>query len=258
VDLFAPGAAATALLTGARLGGMLLIAPVFSARTVPMSIRTALLVVLTIVLQPVAFAHVGGVTPQLTPTTLLAETLIGFAIGIGAAIFVGAAEAAGDLLAVQMGLSGASALDPLTSHSVPVLGQFCNLFAVALMLAVDAHLLIIDSVAASLRYLPVGGTIDISAGLGAMVGLGSTLFMLGMRFAAPVIATVLIANVALAVLGRAAPQLNILSVAFPLQIGVGLFAFAASIPLIATYFGGWAGEYDAVLTRLLGAMHGGR
>jgi flagellar biosynthesis protein FliR len=257
VDLFADGSAATALLTAARVGGLILIAPMFAARTVPMAIRTAMLVVLTIVLQPVAFADSAGVAPVLTPVTLLSETLIGFAIGLGAALFVGAAEAAGDLLAVQMGLSGAASLDPLTAVSVPVLGQFCHLFALTLMLAMDAHLLMIDSVAASFRYIPVGSPVDASAGLRAMAGLGSTLFVLGLRFAGPVIVTVLIANVALAVLGRAAPQLQIISVAFPLQIGVGLLALTASLPLIATFFGAWPAEYDALITRLLGALRGG-
>jgi flagellar biosynthesis protein FliR len=258
MDLFAPGSAATAILIGSRVGGMLLIAPVFSSRTVPMAIRTALLVLLVILLQPAGLAAAGD-APRLTLEAVVSETLIGFAIGLGAAVFVGAAEAAGDLLAVQMGLSGAASLDPLTMHSVPVLGQFTSLFAVTLLLAMDGHILMIDSIAASLRYLPAGAPIDVQGGLGAMVSLGSTLFLLGLRFAGPVIAVVLIANAALAVLGRAAPQLNILSVAFPIQILVGLTTLAAAVPLIATFFNGWHGEYDGILTRVLDAMHpGGR
>lgn len=258
MDLFAPGSAATAVLVGARAGGVLLIAPVFSSRTVPLMLRSALLVLLVVLVHPIAMVA-PGVEPVLTPGSLIGETLIGFAIGLGAALFVGAAEAAGDLLAVQMGLSGAASLNPLTQHSVPVLGQFTSLFAVTLLLAMDGHLIMIDSLAASLRYLPAGAPIDVQAGLGAMVSLGSTLFLFGLRFAGPVIAVVLIANAALAVLGRAAPQLNILAVAFPIQIGVGLLALAASVPLMATFFNGFAGEYDGLLTRLLGSMHpGGR
>ena len=107
------------------------------------------------------------------------------------------------------------------------------------------------------RLLPIGMPLDLQPGLAAMVRLGSMLFTLGLQFAAPVIATVLVANVALAILSRAAPQLNVLSVAFPLQIGVGLFAFAASIPLLAASFGGWADAYDSVLARVLGALAGG-
>ncbi len=256
-DLFAPGAPAVLVLLAARLGGLVMIAPVFSARTVPMMVRTALLVVLALVLVPVA-ATAPGTVPRVTPEAMIAETLVGFAIGFGAAVVVGAAEVAGDLMTAQIGLSGAAVLDPLSQQSVPVLGHFMQLFAVSLLLAFDAHLLMIDSVAASLRYIPVGSPVDAQAGLGAMVSLGGTLFGLGVRFAAPVLAAVLIANAALAILSRAAPSLNVLSVAFPVQIGIGLFALAASIPLIATWFTGWASAYDATLTHLLGALSGRR
>lgn len=258
MDIFAPGSAATALLVGTRIAGVMMIAPVFASRTLPLMLRAAFLVVLVILLQPVAYTAPES-APALTVGAFVTETLIGFAIGFGAAIFVGAAEAAGDFMAVQMGLSGAASLDPMTELSVPVLGQFTALFAVTLLLAVDGHLLMIDSLAASMDLLPVGTPIEAEAGLAAMVAQGSALFMLGLRFAAPVVAVVLVANAALAVLGRAAPQLNILAVAFPVQIGVGLLALAASVPLFATFFTGWSGEYDSTLVRLFSAMQpGGR
>lgn len=235
---------------------MMLIAPVFSSRVVPMMHRVGILVLLVILLTPVA-AAVPAADPQLTIAAFASETLIGFAMGIGAAVFVAAAEAAGDFVAVQMGLSGAASLDPLTQVSVPVLGQFASLFALTLLLAVNGHLVMLDSVAATFEILPVGAPIDVDAGLTTLASLGSILFVLGLRFAAPVIAVVLVANVALAVLGRAAPQLNILTVAFPVQIGVGLMAFAASVPLFATLFAGWSGEYEGLVTRLLSAMRPG-
>lgn len=248
-DLFAPGSAPVLALFGARVGGLVLVAPVFSARLVPVTLKTALIVVLTVLLQPVAMGYLAN-PPALTPTAFLSETLIGFAIGMGAAIFVGAAEAAGELLAIQIGLSGAAVMDPLTQTQGPALGQFLNLFAVALLLALNAHLIMLDALAASLEHVPVGSAIDMEAGASTLVSLGSTLFSLGFRFAAPVVALVLIGNVALAVLSRAAPQLNILSLAFPVQIGLGLFAFAAALPVIALWFQGWDNAYDGVLTRL--------
>jgi flagellar biosynthesis protein FliR len=177
--------------------------------------------------------------------------MIGLAIGLGAAILIGAAEAMGDLLAVQIGLSGASALDPLTNISVPVLGQFANLFAVTLMLSVDGHLVMLGALARSLQLLPVGGEVNMAAGASSMVAMGSTLFVIGLRFAAPVLATVLLANVAMAILTRAAPQLNILSIAFPIQIAVGLFAFAATIPAIGTFYLGWNGVYNDMVGHVI-------
>lgn len=252
LDLLTTGSMSTLVLLAARMGGLMLVAPVFASRTVPVMVRTSMLVVLSWLLFPVAVS-VGG-APVISPATALAETLIGFAIGLGAAVAVGAAEAMGDLLAVHIGLSGAAALDPLTNQSVPVLGQFANLFAIAVLLSVDAHVLMLDAMAASLRYIPIGSPIDAPRGMAAMVSLGSVLFLLGLRFAAPVLAAVLLANVALAVLSRIAPQLNVLSVAFPIQIGLGLFAFAASIPLIAVFFSNWTSFYDGTLTHLLGAF----
>jgi len=253
MDLYTAGSAATAVLAGARIGGMLLIAPIFASRTVPMMLRTSLLVLLVILLHPIALATSSG-SPSLTPAALLAETVTGFAIGFGAALFIGAAEAAGDFMAVQMGLSGAASLDPLTQHSVPVLGQFTSLFAVTMLLATDGHLVMIAALTDSFAAVPVAGTVDVAGGIGALVSMGTLLFTLGLQFAAPVVAVVLIVNAALAVLGRAAPQLNVLAVAFPVQIGVGLLALAATVPLFGAVFIGWSGEYDAVVVRVLDAM----
>jgi flagellar biosynthesis protein FliR len=256
MDLFSPGTAAGVVLFSARVGGLLLIAPMFASRHIPMMVKTGLLVVLTWVLAPVAMQSVQA-TPVLTPAAILSETMIGFAIGFGAAIFIAAAEAMGDLLGLQMGLSGAAALDPISFASVPVLGTLANLFALTLILALDGHLLMLDALAASTRILPLGGSIDVEAGAAAMVGLGTTLFALGFRFAAPVIATVILGNLALGLLSRAAPQLQVIAVAFPLQIGIGLLTLSATVPLVATYFLNWGDAYESVLMHLFGAFQAG-
>jgi flagellar biosynthetic protein FliR len=255
-DLFAPGSAATAVLFAARVSGLVLVAPVFSARTLSPMLKAALIVVLTLLLQPAALARVTTV-PAVTPAAALAETLVGFAIGLGAALVVGAAQAAGDLMSTGIGLSGAAIFDPINNTQVPVLGQFMQLFALTLLLASNAHLVMLDALAASTRYVPVGSAVDMHAGARALLSLGGSLFALGLRFAAPVIAAVMVSNVALAVLSRAAPQLNVLSVAFPLQIATGLFALAGSLALVSTLFSGWEGAYDSSLTGVLDALRGG-
>lgn len=257
LDLLGPQTTGTLVLLSTRVGGLVLIAPVFASRTVPVAYRTGIVVLLTWLLFPIAVAASSG-PMQLTPAAALNEALVGIAIGLGAAVFVGAAEAAGDLLSIHIGLSGAAALDPLTNQPIPVLGQFCSLFAIAAMLAADAHLLMIEAVAASLEILPMGAALDAPRGLASMVSMGSLLFVTGLRFAAPVLAVVLLANVALAILTRAAPTLNILSIAFPVQIGIGLMALAASVPLLGSFFSGWDGTYEAVVTRLFGAFAGAR
>jgi flagellar biosynthetic protein FliR len=253
---FLNDASADALILFAfRVGGLVLVAPVFSSKVIPMSLRTGLIVAFTWLLAPVVL--VKGAAPVLAPATAITETLIGFALGVGAAVFVAAAEAMGELLALTIGLSGAATLDPLSFSSVPVLGQFANLMVVALLLASNAHHLMLEALAASVTAIPVGGAIQLQAGLASVVGLGTTLFLLGLRFAAPVLAVVLLGNVALAILTRVAPQVNVLSVAFPLQIGLGLFAFASSIPLIGGFFLGWPAMYEGIAVHLLRAFGAG-
>lgn len=256
LELLGPQTTATLVLLSARVGGLVLIAPVFSSRNLPAMLRTSVVVLLSWLLFPAAVGAASAAA-VVTPAAALSEAMIGFAIGLGAAVFVGAAEAAGDLLSIHIGLSGAAALDPLTNQSIPVLGQFCSLFAVAALLAVDAHLLMLDALTASLRLLPIGAPVDLSRGFASMLSLLGALFLTGLRFAAPVLAAVLLANVALAILTRAAPQLNILSVAFPVQIGLGLLALMASVPLLGTFFTTWDETYESVVMRLFRALGGG-
>jgi flagellar biosynthetic protein FliR len=245
-DPFAPSSATTLVLFGTRMGGMLLVAPAFSASTVPRSMRVALLVVLTVLLQPVALASLR-VVPTLTATAFASETLIGFAIGLGVAVLVAAAETAGDVMATQMGLSGAAILDPLDTTQAPALGTFARLFATTLLLSLNFHFFMLGALADSTERFPVGSPVSLA---------GGTLFVLGARFAAPVIAAVLIANVALAVLGRAAPQLNILTVAFPLQITIGLLALLAAIPAMARFFEGWTSPFNGMMTHVARGLSG--
>jgi flagellar biosynthetic protein FliR len=254
-DPFAAGSAATLVLVGTRIGAMLLVAPAFSATMVPRAVRIGLLVVLTVLLQPAALVSLRAV-PALTAAAFASEALIGFAIGLGVALLVGAAETAGDVMAVQMGLSGAALLDPLDASQAPALGTFTRLFATTLLLSLNFHMVMLGALADSTTRFPVGAPVSLSGGAFAVLQLGGTLFVLGVRFAAPVIAAVLIANVALAVLGRAAPQLNVLTVAFPLQITIGLFALLAALPAMARFFEGWSGTYDGMMIHVARGLSG--
>jgi flagellar biosynthesis protein FliR len=256
LDLFAPGVGPTLVLLALRVGGLVLIAPLFSARTIPRSIKTVVILLLTAVLAPAAYQATHGAA-QVTPATFLTEMIVGFAIGLGGAILLGAAEVAGDLMATSMGLSGAALLDPLTGSSSNVLAQLAQLFAVTVLLSVDGHLVILDALAASAREVPVGTPLELQRGAAAMLSTGGQLFILGLRFAAPVLAAGLIANVALAILTRAAPQLNVLTVAFPLQIALGLSAAVAAFAFLATYVTDWPLAFEGTITRIFGALSPG-
>jgi len=257
MEIFQTEAAQTLGLLTTRLSGLLLLAPVFSSRAIPMKVRTGILFLLTGLLLPSALAagHLpGAVTPQVTPATLSAEVILGMALGLGAAVFVGAAESTGDMLAVQMGLSGANVLNPISGTSMPILGQFLGLFVVAMLLATGGHIAILQVLNASLTAFPPGGALDFEGGITASVGVLGSQFLLGLRFAAPVIAAMMIGNAILGVLAKTVPQLNVLMMAFPLQIAVGLVTLALSLSLIAAFYADWPETYAEMISGVLEAF----
>lgn len=240
-------------LLASRLGGLMMIAPVWSARSVQIRTRVAVLILFTITLAPAAFAVQA---PAVTVSTLLGEALVGVLVGFGAAVLIGGAETAGEWMSVQMGLSGATTVNPLSTVSTPVLGNLLGLTAVMLLLAVDGHVVMLEAVLATTDLIPLGGTVELTAGLEAATVLGSALFLAGLRFAAPVIAVLLVVNAALGILARTVPQLNLLMVAFPVQIGLGLLALALGLPLLSGVFSGWPLGFEQLLEQAFGGFPG--
>lgn len=245
-----PGTVEVTALLSMRLTGLITIAPLFSDRTVSMRIKAAFLILLTLLLLPAAL-DTSAEAVRITPITIISEATIGLILGLGAAIFVAGAQAAGDLLAIEMGLSGASVVDPTTSNRLPVLGQFLGLFATAMIVATGGHLVMLHALASTLELLPVGGSVDLLSGADAAIRLGSGIFVLGVRFAGPVIAAIMVGNVSLGIMAKAVPQLNVLMAAFPLHIGVGLITLSITVPLIAAFFAGWPSLYENTVSGAL-------
>lgn len=233
----------------------MLAAPLFSSRTVPAMVRAAIAVLLTVLLVPALPPLPYAVT--VGPAELASELVVGLGLGLGAALLIGGAELAGDVLAVQTGLSGATALDPLTGQGTGVLGQLLGLFALLLLLVTDGHLVMIEALAGSYGVVPFAGALDLTGGVLVLIDMMALLFAQGLQFAAPIIASVSVGYVALGVLARTSPQLNMLAVAFPLQIGLGLVVLGGSIPLSATYFAAWPVHVRELSRRFLLSLIGG-
>ena len=259
-DLFAPGTASALVLVALRVGGLVLVAPVWSARTVPMRLRTACLVLFSVLLLPTALASApaGGVV--ITPASFIAETLIGFSIGFAGAVIIAGAEAAGDMLSITIGLSGASIFNPMNGGQTMVLGQFMQLFALTLLLTAGGHVIMLEALGETFRVLPLGSSINLADGARELANTGATIFSAALRFAAPVLGAIMITNVSLGVLSRAAPQLNIFTVAFPLQIGIGLLTLALTLSVVAAAINQWPAEFGRSLESTMGAfaLTGGR
>ncbi len=246
-DLFAPGMAATLVLVALRVGGLLLIAPMWSAKTVPMRVRTACLVIFAVLLLPTALASAPAGGAVITPASFIGETLIGFAIGMAGAVIVAGAEAAGDMMSISIGLSGASIFNPMNGGQTMVLGQFMQLLTLVLLLTAGGHVMMLQALAETFRILPLGGELHMAEGARSLATAGSTIFGAALRFSAPVLGAIMLANMSLGVLSRAAPQLNIFSVAFPLQIGIGMLTLALVLSVVGESISRWPAEYHASL-----------
>ena len=164
------------------------------------------------------------------------EMLIGYSIGFAIRLIFAAIDLAGDLIGLQMGLSFASFYDPLSAGTTAVLTQFVGLLSTLCFLSVNGHLLVLDVLARSFDWLPPGGTHFSPRGFRALVQATSILFASGLMIALPLVTALLITNIALGVLTRAAPQLNLFALGFPITLGVGIAGLYLVLPLFAPAF----------------------
>jgi flagellar biosynthetic protein FliR len=163
----------------------------------------------------------------------VAELLVGAAIGLLVRIALGAAEALGSLVSIQMGLGFGAVVDPLTQSEGPLATLFA-LVAWMLLLASNGHHELLRGLADSLRALPPGAALRDGAEplLLRMAESGAGLFQAALRIATPLAATLLGTHAALALLARVAPKVNLLMLGFLIAAGVGLVALATAGPAI--------------------------
>jgi len=238
------------ILVSGRVVGMLMIAPLWSLGSIPGKIRGALGLVIALLLVPLMPplempSEVIGV-----PIMLGSEILLGVTIGLSAAVFLHGVALAGEVIAMQMGLSLGAALG-VGDLGSPGVGELETLFTLALYVGIGGHLMLIATVGNSFIAIPPGAPIDLAGGARAMIHLAGSLFGVAARIAAPAIAALLLTNIALAILNKAVPQLNTMMVAFPVTIGLGLLVLAASLPFVATYVTNWAGGLGALADRVV-------
>ncbi|MDX2185051.1 MAG: flagellar biosynthetic protein FliR [Gemmatimonadaceae bacterium] len=251
--LFAPGGTDSLLLVFCRVTGLMLLAPTFSAKQVPAQVKVILTVLFTLLVWPVARAAAPGAL-TLTAAMVLGDVMIGMVLGLAVALILGAAEMAGEVIGMQAGLSGAASIDPVTFTQTPTMGTFIRLLTLTLLLSMDLHLVLLDGLAASLKAVPLGTPLAIGAGAKAMANSAGALFVSALQIAAPVIVSVLVLNVSLGLMTKAAPQLQVMSIAFPVQTGLGLVVLGGALPFFAAWLNGWRGTYDGTVDRLLTAF----
>ena len=214
-----------------RILGLIMLAPVFAHTSVPRRVKIGLGVFIALIIAPTLppMPDVGLGSWQ-GLLILVQQFLIGMAIGFIMRVVFAAVEAAGEIVGLQMGLGFATFFDPQSAGQTLVIAQFFNLLATLLFLAVNAHLLLLGVLAESFRSLPITPQPLAAAGFYTVAGYGTVVFSVGLKLALPLIAILLMTNLALGILTRSAPQLNIFAIGFPITLGVGLIALDVTLP----------------------------
>jgi flagellar biosynthetic protein FliR len=218
------------MLILARTAAFFAVFPGLGGAAVPMRIKAAAAATLSALL----FTAVPA--PALLPVDafaqvllILRETIVGLLLGSLVNFVFMAAQFAGEIVGVQMGLAAAGLYDPSTQETVGVNGRFYHFIALLLFLSLDLHHPFLRGLGSSFTLLPVGETTLAPASFLHWGQLSSQVFALALRLAMPVLAALLLLDLALGFLSRLVPQMNIFLVGFPLKIAAGLVVLALGV-----------------------------
>ena len=212
-----------------RVAAVLMSMPVFGTSLVPTRVRLYFALAITVVIAP-------GLPPMppvnaldLSGLMLIAEQiLIGALMGFSLQLFFQAFVVAGQIISIQMGMAFASMIDPTNGVNTAVIGQFLTMLVTLLFLAMNGHLVVFEVLTESFTTMPVGSALlvnhfwEIAGKLGWVLGAAMLLVL-------PAITALLVVNIAFGVMTRAAPQLNIFSIGFPLTLVLGMVIFWVSL-----------------------------
>ncbi|HED13568.1 MAG TPA: flagellar biosynthetic protein FliR [Gammaproteobacteria bacterium] len=220
-----------------RIGTALGIAPVLGARTLPMRVRIGLALILSMIVAPLLppAPAISPWSPEMV-VLVLQQILIGMAFGLALMVVFSAMILGGQIIAMQSGLGFASLIDPVSGVQTPVVSQIYVVMATLVFFSLNGHLAMISSLVDSFRVLPVDGRSIRLDGVWSLLLWTGEIFRYAVRIALPGIATLLLVNLALGVITRAAPQLNIFSIGFPVIIMIGLAVISLTLPSAMVIF----------------------
>ncbi len=237
-----------------RPGLLVSTTPVFGGIHVPVPVRIALGILLGLTIAPAVPSPQSAGTAGLV-LIVAGEALIGIALGLGVRILVGAAELAGHLAGFQIGLSYAAVVDPQSGVRNNVVAALYANLSMVTFLGINGHHAVIRALAASYEALPIGAA-GVSGPLAPLVAhMLGLVFVTGTRLAAPVVTALLLVEIVMGLVARAAPSLNLLIVGTPLRLLAGMLALSAGIQVVPGVIAGATTPALEAAVRLVRAFH---
>lgn len=221
------------LLVWVRILGLFLTAPVFNSRIIPALAKIGLSFLLSVVIFPAV--NISQVVVQETGAyvlSLMAELLLGIALGFTTNLVFSAIQIAGEIIDFQMGFSYVNVVDPLSNLGSSVMGQFYLMIALLYYLGIGGHYITLQGIAHSFQTIPLGRFTLEAEMFPSFLALLKGVMFIALQLGAPVIVALFLANFTLAIISRAIPQMNVFIVGLPLNIGVGFFMSLMTLPYL--------------------------
>ncbi|MFZ5450951.1 MAG: flagellar biosynthetic protein FliR [Thermodesulfobacteriota bacterium] len=242
-----------------RVGCVLFFMPIWDSRTVPAQVKIFSILVIALVLTPV----VGGTLPPFPHTwvallfLVLRELLLGLSLGLVVRFVFSGIQMAGTLLGVQMGFGMVTLIDPQTADSSSLIADVFTLTATVLFLALDGHHMLLRVLAQSFGEAPVGGPALMPAGIFSfLLPMGSVMFQLMVKLVAPILLVLFLTQVAMGLVARTVPRVQVMIMAFPLTIALGLVFLSLTMTLIGYQLSNKFSWLQAPLAQVLKLWHG--
>ncbi len=220
------------LLILTRVSAFFLTIPVFSNKNLPVMHKIGLSLFLSWIM-------LYAIDPKPIPLDgsffllIIKEAMVGLSIGFIAAIVFYAIQVAGGFIDLQMGFAIANVFDPQTGIQTPLMGRYLYTFAILFLLATDAHHMLLDGIFYSYQFLPLDSTIS-NFGDGGItrfvISVFSGMFLVALQMAIPIVGTLFLADLALGIVARTVPQMNIFVIGLPVKILIALVLFLVVMP----------------------------
>ena len=273
------------LLVFFRVGGILIFAPPFNYKTIPVQLKIALILIISIIIFPVVsgtFTEAANSSLRLPKdvtsnillekdtgsslllrdslnifgiaVSILRELAIGMVLGFASQMVFAGAKLAGEIISVQMGFGMANVFDPQSGQQNTVIAELNNLVALMIFLSLNGHHWFLSATTQSFSSIPLSGFKYSETLAQQIFSLFGDMFVISLKISAPVLTVLLISSVILGIISRVVPQFNILMMSFPIKITVGLFMLWSTAGAIVYVLGNLFGQLERDISMLISNM----
>ncbi|RKD34450.1 flagellar biosynthetic protein FliR [Thermohalobacter berrensis] len=220
-----------------RMSGIFIISPLFSRRNIPNITKIGFTLIISILLiYSVNGENLITLNGLEIFIVLVKELILGFLIGFICYITLMSLYIAGQIVDMQIGFGMVNVFDPLNNSQVPIVGNFYYIIAILTFLTINGHHILIKQLVNSFNIVPLGQIGFSDSIFQQFIFIFSQIFVIGFKISAPILATIFLTNVLLAILARTMPQMNVFIVGMPLKILIGILTIVIMIPLYSVVF----------------------